>query len=200
MGGQSESTAERKDDCLVWEGEVKLVEFLQSPGFCILQNKPTDSLIPPLSKTNGISFFVHPHTEFMTMTATVQTDSKLYGFHVQYEAALETVGIGENGWLELHASWTSFRPTLMGEDVEAPKLEQGELDKVQVVVSFATEGGSVASMKFRKRWELILLVGMNSLPVGIEYLPEPQSRKISSRVGQNCSHYRKRCRARAMAE
>ena len=137
MGGRSESTAELKDDCLVWEGEVKIVKFLKAPGFCILQNEPTKAM-PKLSDTNGISFFVHPHTDFMSMSAVAQTDYKKYGFHVQYEAALEPVAgsdSGDDGLLELHANWANFKPTLMGRNVKAPKLEGDELDKVQVVVS-----------------------------------------------------------------
>ncbi len=68
------------------------------------------------------------------MSATVQTNVKLHGFQVQYEAILLQTWSQVDGLVELHAPWTSFRPTLMGQDVEAPKLEKSELDKVQVVV------------------------------------------------------------------
>ena len=134
MGGRSESTAEQKDDCIVWEGEVKVVSFLQSPGFCILQNEPTTS-IAPLSDTSGISFLVHSGTNYMKMSAVAQTDYKKFGFFVQYEAPLKQVATSEDGMIELHAEWGNFKPTLMGRDVEAPKLEGDELDKIQVVAS-----------------------------------------------------------------
>jgi len=138
MGGESYSTVEQTEDCLVWEGEVKIVSFLQSPGFCILETEEKGDIpTTDLDGTDGISFYVRTDSDFMPMSAVVQTDFKKFGFHVQYSATLKETSRQEN-IIELHASWDTFSASIFGRNVDAPALVD-DLKKIENVVREKTE-------------------------------------------------------------
>lgn len=92
MGGSSHSTSTLNPSCcLIWEGTVEEVWFLESPGFCILETSGRQSF-PGLSTTSGVSFFVSANKGDMSLlplTAQITTGSmSVRGRPVTYEGIL----------------------------------------------------------------------------------------------------------------
>lgn len=57
MGGKSHSTCPREQNCLLWEGTLRKVDFLNNePGFCNLRTKGSPNL-SVLQSTQGIAFY-----------------------------------------------------------------------------------------------------------------------------------------------
>eukprot|EP00957_Ditylum_brightwellii_P065689 4982391-Ditylum_brightwellii.AAC.1 len=92
MGGSSHSTSTLNPSCcLIWEGTVEEVWFLESPGFCILETSGRQSF-PGLSATSGVSFFVSANKGDMSLlplTAQITTGSmSVRGRPITYEGIL----------------------------------------------------------------------------------------------------------------
>ena len=132
MGGSSHSTTSDKPKCcLVWEGEVKNVWFLHSPGFCILETAGTQ-FFQGLGGTMGIAFEINttPSSKIiLPMAAQIYTGaSTKSGEDIVYSGTLSK-RFTESGGVELYAPWTSFKATFRGKEVNAPALDSKELEK-----------------------------------------------------------------------
>eukprot|EP00814_Leptocylindrus_danicus_P007909 CAMPEP_0116028334 /NCGR_PEP_ID=MMETSP0321-20121206/15328_1 /TAXON_ID=163516 /ORGANISM="Leptocylindrus danicus var. danicus, Strain B650" /LENGTH=238 /DNA_ID=CAMNT_0003502191 /DNA_START=73 /DNA_END=786 /DNA_ORIENTATION=+ len=141
MGGTSSSTFEiLEGEYLEWSGTVEIVDYLNSPGFCILQTKDDDEDFTGLGKQSGISFFVEKSTmdtmlQPMSAQLTTGAISSTNGEIITYEGELRTcelrAGIMDDTMLvELFVPWGEFKPTFRGFVVDdAPLLTAEELDK-----------------------------------------------------------------------
>eukprot|EP00566_Odontella_aurita_P021284 CAMPEP_0113563394 /NCGR_PEP_ID=MMETSP0015_2-20120614/21050_1 /TAXON_ID=2838 /ORGANISM="Odontella" /LENGTH=220 /DNA_ID=CAMNT_0000465381 /DNA_START=18 /DNA_END=680 /DNA_ORIENTATION=- /assembly_acc=CAM_ASM_000160 len=132
MGGTSHSTASlHPGEGLVWSGEVNIVSFLRSPGFCILESAGTGKL-GPLGNTDGISFEVKGTEKMLKpMGAQISTGamSKSWGVEVTFSAPLEERARSD-GTVELYAPWSDFKAKFRGEDVpDAPLLDAEQLNR-----------------------------------------------------------------------
>mmetsp|Transcript_19505 Transcript_19505/g.28727 ORF Transcript_19505/g.28727 Transcript_19505/m.28727 type:complete len:272 (+) Transcript_19505:39-854(+) len=125
MGGSSHSTSTLNPSCcLIWEGTVEEVWFLESPGFCILETSGRQSF-PGLSTTSGVSFFVSANKGDMSLlplTAQITTGSmSVRGRPVTYEGIL----MARKHYTQVHDEFDDF----YGEkDVEGVSLENLEFN------------------------------------------------------------------------
>jgi len=134
MGGTSHSSVTlRPGEGLVWSGEVNIVSFLGSPGFCILESSgQNDFGTRRLGETDEISFLVKCADSMLKpMGAQISTGarSKNWGVEVTYTAPLRE-RVARDGLVELYAAWSEFRASFRGEDVpDAPPLDKDQLDR-----------------------------------------------------------------------
>lgn len=136
MGGESFSSFSLDDGkCLIWEGEVKIVSFLQAPGFCILRTAGRQRF-SGLNATSRISFLVldgdgDDDTMLQPMGVIVETGAKsTEGYPVTYTSVLSEKRMGKDGTVELSAPWSSFVATFRGEKVNAPSLFPDEINDI----------------------------------------------------------------------
>jgi len=141
MGGESFSSFSWDDGkCLIWEGEVKMVSFLQAPGFCILRTAGRQQF-SGLDATSRISFLVmdgdgDDDTMLQPMAVIVDTGAQTTeGDPVTYTSVLSEKRRGQDGTVELSAPWSSFVATFRGEKVDAPSLFPDEMNDIYRIVS-----------------------------------------------------------------
>eukprot|EP00978_Attheya_sp_CCMP212_P031297 scaffold117761_cov42-Attheya_sp.AAC.1 len=130
MGGTSFSSAKIDGGTLVWQGEVHIVSFLQSPGFCIVQTSGRQHF-SGLGDTSGISFIVKDNGNMiLPMGAQISTGAvSSKGYPVTYVGTLAERN-RKGGFLELYAPWDSFKANFRGQVLpDAPPLEKNELNK-----------------------------------------------------------------------
>lgn len=92
MGGQSKSSFSVSDGKGIFEGEVKVVTFLGSPGFCNLEapgfRQPAITF-PDLSGTDGIN---------VEMEQTKKGGLTNWDVSIQTETSKKAAAVGDGGW------------------------------------------------------------------------------------------------------
>eukprot|EP00549_Striatella_unipunctata_P012129 CAMPEP_0118711076 /NCGR_PEP_ID=MMETSP0800-20121206/23829_1 /TAXON_ID=210618 ORGANISM="Striatella unipunctata, Strain CCMP2910" /NCGR_SAMPLE_ID=MMETSP0800 /ASSEMBLY_ACC=CAM_ASM_000638 /LENGTH=218 /DNA_ID=CAMNT_0006615515 /DNA_START=108 /DNA_END=764 /DNA_ORIENTATION=+ len=135
MGGQSHSYVLKGEDRVIWQGETKIVDFLDAPGFCMLETKGDFSVLGK-EHTVGIGFRIdNAKSEFMhPMGLALQNGYKKHGFEVVYLADARERLSDDGQMLELYALWTDFVADAHGQDVpDAPDLDPEHLSTIHVV-------------------------------------------------------------------
>lgn len=138
MGGRSYSSITQEKDFLKWSGEVKIVPFLQKPGFCVLQTAGFDQSFPKnLGDYTGISFIVNvKYGDELPLSAEIFNDYITpNGVPVKYHAKLKNITLPDlDGKVELYAPWEEFTGMMFGREIpEAPKLDRAGLSKVDQI-------------------------------------------------------------------
>jgi len=133
MGGKSSSSCHHSaGDCLVWEGTVRKVDFLNAPGFCNLRSKGSPDL-SVLQNTHGIAFHVKSGTSkfFHPMGINIQNGLRTArGIPITYSAPAKEVSGGNDGVVKLHADWTDFTASAYGQPVDnSPPLDANGLSR-----------------------------------------------------------------------
>lgn len=136
MGGGSVSTFTSSPPTGIWQGEVKIVSFLRSPGFCTMRTSEhagaaafpdvtgTDALELRLQGTSGLENY-----SLQVGVAGVTTGQTIYSAaitlrpaEVDRDTALRSVRV----------PWSAFRLTYRGKPIPGPRLSE-HLDKIDRV-------------------------------------------------------------------
>jgi len=131
MGGKSTSTITVRSGVGVWEGEVKVVDSLQAPGFCTLRTDNLDE--KPFPDSTGTTYFtvrmeeasgLPVETFKAEIRATGVTDSQL-----MYQAKLsDEYCCGTR----CQVPWSAFELSWRGQEVDGPALSEN-LDKITTI-------------------------------------------------------------------
>jgi hypothetical protein len=114
MGGDSHGTITEEVDFAIFSGEVKIVSFLGSPGFCIAQTSEKQQF-PDLTSYDGLTFKMRnlgELTGIQIMMSTEHSDGRVDSFmshsseHGSYVAQLTVPNDGELHDVVL--SWSDF--------------------------------------------------------------------------------------------
>lgn len=143
MGGTSYSTCENlKDGGLMWKGEVQIVSFLRSPGFCILETAESfsSSQAETLEYGSNLCFSIDTSDSTLLLPLSVQIVTGVKNYRNKehsYSAILRAVGAkGSDSAQEFCARLTSdaFKATFRGRpDPSAPKLEKDVLSRTSQI-------------------------------------------------------------------
>lgn len=136
MGGKSVSSCSIKDGGLLWKGEVKIVPFLNAPGFCNLETTsfPAGKLLA-LGK-NKLCFLIDPEKSSLLspMSVRLSSGSKWFRGGGSYAAELkESSTERDDGLAEYCAALdkSSFQSSWRGQvNKEDPPLDKEFLKKV----------------------------------------------------------------------
>lgn len=125
MGGKSSSSCHVvAGEYLVWEGTVRIINFLKAPGFCNLRSQGNPDL-SVLENTQGIAFHIKNSASsfFHPMGINLQNRPHMsHGIPITYLApAKEMDG---NSDMRLYARWTEITASAYGQPVhDAPPLD-----------------------------------------------------------------------------
>lgn len=132
MGGASTSTITVSSGVGVWEGEVRVVDFLDAPGFCTLRtsNLDEEEHFPDVTGTTYFTVRMEEasglplETFSAELRATGVTDSQL-----MYQAKLsDEYCCG----MSCQVPWSAFELSWRGQEVDGPALSEN-LDKITTV-------------------------------------------------------------------
>jgi len=121
MGGRSESTVSVSDGQATWAGEVKIVPFLQAPGFCNLQ---ANADVPDITGSKGLKLRVKSPSSSGISKFSVQLETKegktATGRQISYSADFDIKTDGE--FADYEVQWSDFKGTWRGQSVHGPPL------------------------------------------------------------------------------
>jgi len=136
MGGQSNSTITVKNNLAYWSGEVKIVPFLHSPGFCTIQspglNKKED--IPSVAGYDGIVVkAISRNSEITSFRVTLESSGATHFFkRGQYTASFELKSDTKD-FMELYVPWSAFKCSWRGQSVDWCPNITTQLDKFNTI-------------------------------------------------------------------
>lgn len=123
MGGQSSSSVSVAASQAVWTGEVKIVPFLQAPGFCNLQTRHAQ--IPDITGSEGLSVRVKaPKTSGISkFSVQLETEDGVTssGRQISYSADFDLTADGE--YHDHEVKWDDFKGTWRGQSAHGPALK-----------------------------------------------------------------------------
>ncbi|KAG8457593.1 hypothetical protein KFE25_003747 [Diacronema lutheri] len=113
----------------LWEGEVKVVSFLRSPGFCTMRTMGTGTF-PDASGTSALELRLRASSGLRNFTmqvgvAGVTTDQTVFSAHFQLEP-----GAGRER--SVRVPWSAFQLTTRGQPRPGPPLSEhlGKINRV----------------------------------------------------------------------
>ena len=144
MGGQSQShlVIDRARKAARWFGQVKIVPFLKSPGFCTFRS--SDSTFPDASGTTGIYMRVRNNmTDGLTQFKfQLETEGGRSGFKQGTYSGNATVEASDR-WVDVMARWSDFDLTWRGQKISGPALTEqlGQIKSIGLSTFFPGEAG-----------------------------------------------------------
>lgn len=128
MGGQSFSTittGSSPGGLAHWYGDVKIVPFLKSPGFCTIRTEGTDTNFPDVSGTSTMKLYARNNatSQLEQFMLSVQTKGgRTVLKQGTYDGPVTIPATGQ--WVQVKANWEIFKLTWRGEPIAGPKLAE----------------------------------------------------------------------------
>lgn len=136
MGGQSRShlSTDAANRAARWYGQVKIVPFLKSPGFCTFRTR--EFKFPDVSGTSGIHMRIRNNFTggLSRFVFQLRTKDGRSGVKQGTYSGNVTVPVSSAGqeWIDVSTNWNDFDLTWRGQKIYGPKLSD-QLDQIQSI-------------------------------------------------------------------
>ena len=130
MGGESHSDfkIDSTEGVGSWVGEVKIVPFLKSPGFCTVRSDNSVTSFPDVSGTSDLVMMVRNTGDLTRFSLQLESKGGRTIFKQGTYSGEVTVP-ADKKWREVSASWSDFALTWRGQPLKGPPLTE-QLDQI----------------------------------------------------------------------
>jgi len=131
MGGKSKSYLDTTNNVGHWYGNVAIVPFLKSPGFCTIRTGFQQ--FPDVSGTTELKMYVRNNATSKLEMFMLQLETKDGRSGLKQGTYSGNVTIPATGkWVEVSSRWTDFELTWRGEKITGPPMTS-QLDQIMQI-------------------------------------------------------------------